>query len=44
MKEATRRARRWQTHAVPVAFEFEYLDPPNPKMKGPHVKLSCLSR
>jgi hypothetical protein len=43
MKRATAKAQTWRPDAVPVALEYQYLDPPNPRLKGPQVKLSFLS-
>jgi hypothetical protein len=43
LKQTTVMARTWRADAVPVALEYQYLDPPNPKMKGPRVKVSFVS-
>lgn len=43
MERATEAAHAWRADAVPVSLEFEYLDPPNPKLKGPQVRLSFYS-
>lgn len=43
MQQASEKAQTWRADAVPVGLEYEYLDPPNPKMKGPQVKFSFYS-
>ena len=43
MVQATLAARTWREDAVPVSLEYQYLDPPNPALKGPSVRLAFLS-
>jgi hypothetical protein len=40
---ATRRARDWQSDAVPVWLEYQHVDAPNPAARGPQVRIAFLS-
>lgn len=37
------RARTWQKDAIPVFLEYEYVDAPNPKARGPQVQVHFVS-
>jgi hypothetical protein len=41
--DATRRARSWQSDAIPVSLEYQYVDAPNPAARGPQVRIAFLS-
>ena len=40
---ATRRARGWQSDAIPVWLEYQYVDAPNPTVRGPQLRIGFLS-
>ena len=40
---ATRRARGWQSDAIPVWLEYQYVDAPNPAARGPQLRIAFVS-
>ncbi len=40
---ATRRARGWQSDAIPVWLEYQYVDAPNPAARGPQLRIGFVS-
>jgi hypothetical protein len=43
LRAVTRQARGWSKDAIPVALEVQNRDGPNPRMRGPEVRISFLS-